>query len=623
VSRPAAAPHADARADAPAAPRPLAASPPAHDDSDLIATLTRAGGGSLARGVLARLPTAAGEPPAARLLDLSEAYWTALRTKAPKKPAHVLTRAKGARLASPPDFDVAVVGGTLGLLLASSLQAAGHRVVIVERRLAVGRDQEWNACAADLGALVSARAVTRADVDAATVTACGPLRVAFHGDAFPCAARPLYLEGALDVGVSPRLLLASARRRFEAAGGVVLERAAFKSATIADDGVELTLAPSPAGAADAGDASRPAAVAGGARPPPPRTVTARLVVDAAGHWSPLAAQARGAEKPAGVCLVVGACYRQKKEAGDPAHSPSPATGDFLATHADASLAGGGVQWLWETFPADGGNARTAYQFAYIDATPDRPSLTEALDTFFESFPEATGDSLATVDIQRVLFGAFPQRHVSPLPPAIDRVLHVGDAAGAASPLSFGGFGAMLRALPRTAAGVSTALARDRLDTRALAPLAPYSPGAAASRLFAAAMRLHSGGGAAPVSHVNRLLASTFRVLALLGPWALTPFLGERLRPAPLAATMGGMALAAPASVARAVRSLGVAAVAAWTGHAMALAAYAAVALLLTPLAPILRRTRTGAALLAAVAAGAGADGPRGHRIAAAPAPTGA
>ena len=47
---------------------------------------------------------------------------------------------------------------------------------------------------------------------------------------------------------------------------------------------------------------------------------------------------------------------------------------------------------------------------------------------------------------------------------------VGDASASQSPLSFGGFGTMLRHLPRLAAGVDSALRADALSQRALAVL---------------------------------------------------------------------------------------------------------------------------------------------------------
>ena len=48
---------------------------------------------------------------------------------------------------TPPDFDVCVAGGTLGILIALALQLRGHRVCVVEKRLLQGRSQVRRPCA--------------------------------------------------------------------------------------------------------------------------------------------------------------------------------------------------------------------------------------------------------------------------------------------------------------------------------------------------------------------------------------------------------------------------------------------------------------------------------------------
>ena len=105
-------------------------------------------------------------------------------------------------------------------------------------------------------------------------------------------------------------------------------------------------------------------------------------------------------------------------------------------------------------------------------------LPEALaDASSSSSSSAAGDDsrkkaripLCALELDRVLFGAFPSYARAPLLPSTDRILHAGDAAGGASPLSFGGFGAMLRHLPRLASGVPEALEASALSAAA-APL---------------------------------------------------------------------------------------------------------------------------------------------------------
>lgn len=313
------------------------------------------------------------------------------------------------------------------------------------------------------------------------------------------------------------------------------------------------------------------------------------------------------------------------------------------------------------------------------ADESRPSLETALERFFLSLPDALGSSsknqripLSSLEFDRVLFGAFPSYARAPLRTAHDRVLHAGDAAGVASPLSFGGFGAMLRHLPRLAVGIPEAIEASRasaeaaeaaaavvstvaatggggggqetggrraaaasskpLGKGALSALTPYSPSLSSTWLFASAMRLLPGsvvaggvggeeqeeeeekakssssssslahrrhhrrrrrhshirrhrrkGSFLPPDHVSRLLSANFRVLSLLGTWALGPFVTERVRPLPLAATMAGMGAAAPLVIVRVLRQVGPLALARWFWHAGLLAAYAALRVVVAPL----------------------------------------
>ena len=64
------------------------------------------------------------------------------------------------------------------------------------------------------------------------------------------------------------------------------------------------------------------------------------------------------------------------------------------------------------------------------------------------------------DVKRVLFAYFPTYRDSPLKPAWDRIVAVGDALGIQSPLSFGGFGALMMHLGRISNAVIEAIEHD-------------------------------------------------------------------------------------------------------------------------------------------------------------------
>eukprot|EP00775_Hariotina_reticulata_P005190 gene5190-5428_t len=320
------------------------------------------------------------------------------------------------------DFDVIMCGGTLGMFVALALQQKGFKVAVVEKRLAQGRSQEWNTSRHELQVLVQLGLLTEQELESTIVTEFNPVRVGFRG-----SAEPMWVNDCLNLGVSPKTLIAHLRAKFEVLGGVVYEHTAFKA---------------------------------------PSRLSCRLLLDCMGHYSPVVKQIRGRAKPDGMVLVVGGC----------------ATAD--------------MQLFWEAFPAEGGAARTTYMFAYSDADPSRPSFERLLDTYFAllpSYQELPGNSLDDIQFKRVLFGGFPcYSDQTPLKPGFDRVLQLGDASACQSPLSFGGFGSMLRHLPRLARAISHALSSEKLSRQDLSWIQPYQPSLAAAWLFQRSMSMGVG-----------------------------------------------------------------------------------------------------------------------------------
>ena len=101
-------------------------------------------------------------------------------------------------------------------------------------------------------------------------------------------------------------------------------------------------------------------------------------------------------------------------------------------------------------------------------------------------------ALDRLQIKRVLFGFFATYRDSPLRPIADRLVHVGDSSGVQSPVSFGGFGAVTRHLPRLASRLDQALAADALRRGDLEGMNPYLPSLSATWLFQRAMSVPEG-----------------------------------------------------------------------------------------------------------------------------------
>ena len=405
--------------------------------------------------------------------------------------------------------DVACCGGTLGLLLATALQLKGHQVVVVEAGPLQGRKQDWNTSAEELQQLIEAGVLDASELPLVAPLQFGPMECRFG----PSPSFQLELSGVLDVAVSPIALLNCVRKRFEAAGGIVLERTPVQEVTIHTDGAVVALRSSSEQNLGA-----------------PRSLHARIVVDAMGHRSPIALQQRAGQRPDGVCVQVGSCAR------GPWVSQWDKKGDFFVTadHArrrkDAR-----VQYFWQAFPSSGSaSERSTYLFSYFRPSQGNPSLIDVMEDYWRALPDyqKIGGGLEQVDVERIVFGWFPTyKSNSPLAPRFDRVLSVGDASAVQSPISFGGFCAMLRHLPRYTRGLDLALNQDRLSARDLSLLAPYFPNLGTAWMSAAAMtaqRVEKSGsstkagkagatseGASTEAYtlVNELLEGNFQVMS--------------------------------------------------------------------------------------------------------------
>ncbi|WP_035987763.1 FAD-dependent oxidoreductase [Leptolyngbya sp. KIOST-1] len=436
------------------------------------------------------------------------------------------------------DWDVVICGGTLGVLVGAGLAQRGWRVALIERGPLQGREQEWNISRRELAVLTELGLLTSAELDVVTASEYNPARIQFgEGD-------PLWVEDVLNVGVDPRGLLERLKARFLAAGGQLFEHTAFTSAWVHPNGV-LVKADQP--------------------------LTTRLLIDAMGHFSPLVRQARGTGKPDAVCLVVGTCaegYAQND------------TGDLLVSFTPLRHQ---CQYFWEAFPARDG--RTTYLFTYLDADPRRLSLGEFFEEYWTLLPQYQRVTRSDLRVKRALFGFFPCYRQSPLRFPWGRTLAVGDSSGSQSPLSFGGFGAMLRHLERLVNGIDEALGCDRLGAAALGALQPYQPNLSVTWLFQKSMSVGMEQNL-PEQHINSLLSAIFAAMADLGEPTLKPFLQDVVQFPALAKTLAVTSLKYPGLVAKIIPQVGVGALANWLAHYGSLAAYSTVEPLARALGPV-------------------------------------
>ncbi|MGI0490336.1 FAD-binding oxidoreductase [Alkalinema pantanalense CENA528] len=440
-------------------------------------------------------------------------------------------------------WDVLICGGTLGILVGAVLAQRGYRVAVLEQGILQGRSQEWNISRQELQKFVQLGLLTEAELATTIATEFNPIRISFAG-------QDIWVKDVLNIGVDPVRLLAILKQKFLDAGGDLLEQTPFKGCTVHPNGVAVRSTNPSIAPQSSTLQSSPNELA------PP--LTARLMLDVMGHFSPVTRQARNGQKPDAVCLVVGTCAT--------GYPDNPA-GDLIASFTPIQNQ---CQYFWEAFPARDG--RTTYLFTYLDAEPDRISLETLFDEYFRLLPSYQSIDLDALQFQRALFGMFPCYRNSPLQPTWDRILAIGDSSGAQSPLSFGGFGAMVRHLERLTQGLDEALQADVLDRRSLSRLQPYQPNLQVTWLFQKSMSVGVNQTLEP-DQINQLLRDIFQEMQGLGDPVLKPFLQDVVQFVPLFKTLAQAAIAHPLLILKILPQVGFPALFDWLGHYGNLAIY--------------------------------------------------
>ncbi|MBE9184753.1 FAD-binding oxidoreductase [Microcoleus sp. LEGE 07076] len=431
------------------------------------------------------------------------------------------------------DFDIVISGGTLGILIGTALVLRGWRVALLERGILRGRDQEWNISRKELDVFLELNLLSLAEIDKATATEYNPARISFPN------TPDIWVRDVLNIGIDPVYLLETLKQKFLQAGGKLFEKTPFKTATIHPNGVAV--------ASENTDS-----------PTLNNLFKTRLLLDAMGHFSPIVRQARQGKKPDAVCLVVGTCARGY---------PKNETGDIFASFTSMQNQ---CQYFWEAFPARDG--RTTYLFTYIDADTERFSLETLFEEYLRLLPQYQNIELEQLKFQRALYGFFPCYRQSPLKMPWNRILPVGDSSGSQSPLSFGGFGAMVRHLKRLTLGIDEALTSESLDKNSLAILQPYQPNLSVTWLFQRSMSAAMNQKIDP-NQINQLLAAVFQVMEELGEPVLKPFLQDIVLFPALSKTLFKTAISHPGLVMKIIPQVGIANLVDWMVHYVNLGIY--------------------------------------------------
>ncbi|WNG42140.1 lycopene cyclase [Archangium violaceum] len=372
-----------------------------------------------------------------------------------------------------PDFDVVLAGGGLSLLYAPVLAGFGLKVGVFERSRAAVAHREWNISGPELAPLTVSGLFRPEEVESLIVARYDDGVCRWHGGGeYP-------VRGVLDHAVDAGRLLRDIRQRAEQRGVAFHDGHALVGVGEGPQAVRLLF-------------ERP----GGRR----AEVTARVVLDARGISSPHATADL-------LCPTVGGVLSGLKEGTAP-DELNPRRGDILVTTEGVEE---GRQHIWEGFPGRPGEA-TVYLFYYAQARRIREhALLRLYGRFFERLGRY---KRGEPRLLRPTFGYIPgwSRLVPPPRAPGRRVVLVGDAAARHSPLTYCGFGAMMRSFLPGSRAIAAALAYGHAPPESIVHDTPLHSVTGALALFMA-LPPH-----APErrDEVNQLLDTAFAALHELG-----------------------------------------------------------------------------------------------------------
>ena len=140
-------------------------------------------------------------------LKTNEAFWRLMKkSKSIGYPKEVVFKKSEVKEEITEKFDIAILGGGLGLFVATYFQKQGFKVCIIERNDEIkGRIQEWNISKEDLEVLSDLNILTDEEIEKSIVSDFSPVRIEFFKKG------SYSISDALNLGVSPESLISSAK----------------------------------------------------------------------------------------------------------------------------------------------------------------------------------------------------------------------------------------------------------------------------------------------------------------------------------------------------------------------------------------------------------------------------
>ncbi len=380
------------------------------------------------------------------LLEIDR-YWEMLKGPLPEviKPASSLP----ADATISGEYDLIYAGGTLSLLHAGVMAGTYRRsVLVVDRREPAKSTRDWNISRKELDNLVFTGLFTGSEIDSTIVRRYKAGWVEFFKP--DGSQKRLVMENVLDCAVDADRLLGIAKEKLLASpGSTVIAGMSFICCYRFPDHIVVKTAD---------------------REGKHFYYRTRVLVDVMGVLSPIAMQLNQGMPQTHVCPTVGTIASGFENA-DYDH------GEILVSTGPADMSSRkGRQLIWEGFPGNGSQYIT-YLFFYDEVdSPNDKSLLALFETYFRILGEYKKPG-RDFTVHRPVFGIIPAyfhdgfnrtREI-----ADDRIILFGDAASLGSPLTFCGFGSMVRNLPRLTADLDKALGENDLSKEKLEKISAY------------------------------------------------------------------------------------------------------------------------------------------------------
>ncbi len=364
--------------------------------------------------------------------------------------------------------DVLFAGGGLWLTLAVYLARRGLRVAVLDRGLIGQGHREWNISGPELAPLRASGLFSPAEVESLVVSRYDHGICRWHGGGtWP-------VRGVLDHAIDGEAYLRALRRKAEEHGVHLLDRHTLEAVGVGLGGARVQARDSAGNRVE---------------------IASRLLIDALGAASPHAQVDLG-------CPTVGGIL-EGLESGEESGQVNPKVGDILVTTEHREE---GRQHIWEGFPGRHGELTTyLFYYARAGALPREPLLS-LYGRFFRTLSRY---KRGNPRVKRLTYGIIPgwsrlrPSRSAPSP----GLLLVGDAAARHSPLTFCGFGSMMRSFLPLGEGLLRAIEDRDYSCQRLESLSPdplLLRGVGALALLMAEPR-----GATDPAATNRLLDAAF------------------------------------------------------------------------------------------------------------------